>query len=484
MTHAPATRVSLALIAGLLICGLCSCVGSSSTSSASAVDRITNAEATFNSRMAAIEEARTTQYDDPARIQALKSLISAPRVRLELRIAAFDELMMYDADATRTMLKYRLPSLPAADFLEHICERIVDEAWTEMTPSLVRSLGTETTIYEFKDRPERAALLALHPDQGLAEIVYEVATTPSSDPAVEHWRVMAWELLNLVEEPTNVRYYLQRATTEQRAADPLLDSLCAGASELNIVPRTREEIRWLQHLRDPSMASEWQRARDAVALVPRSHGSDLRLRDLAIVRYVAMHQPDWLELNMFDLMVILESRLSDGLTIFFNKSARSIPVDQSELLGDLRWGDMLAALLVSELMRDDAFVRDAFAQQELDFVDRTTEYGGIVDVVDRLAKIVPFEPRYREHDRKFIAPQSMMDRGYTGLFHYHLHAQDAHNEDYAGPGMGDLQYADALGANCIVFTSVETDALNVDYYCEGGMNLDLGVIRRGGSLSQ
>ena len=72
----------------------------------------------------------------------------------------------------------------------------------------------------------------------------------------------------------------------------------------------------------------------------------------------------------------------------------------------------------------------------------------------------------------------MLDAAYTSLFHFHLHVQRYRNADYAGPGFGDVNYADNTRANCLVFTFVSKDAMNVDYYRHGRVLVDLGEIRR------
>ena len=71
-----------------------------------------------------------------------------------------------------------------------------------------------------------------------------------------------------------------------------------------------------------------------------------------------------------------------------------------------------------------------------------------------------------------------MDALYTSLFHFHLHVQRYRNTDYAGPGYGDVNFADNSRANCLLFTFVNRDTLNVDYYRHGRVQVDLGVIKR------
>ena len=114
-----------------------------------------------------------------------------------------------------------------------------------------------------------------------------------------------------------------------------------------------------------------------------------------------------------------------------------------------------------------------------DLEDRTTEYGGLLFVKrDGSPEIVECIPRVKGSDVRFEAPQAMFDQGYTGLFHFHLHAQSYENERYAGPHIGDFSYADSTRANCLVFTFLRRRELNVDYYRHGPVVVDLGSVTR------
>ena len=70
----------------------------------------------------------------------------------------------------------------------------------------------------------------------------------------------------------------------------------------------------------------------------------------------------------------------------------------------------------------------------------------------------------------------MLAAAYPSLFHFHMHVQRHRNGDFAGPGFGDVNYADNTRANCLVFTFVRGDAMNVDFYRHGRVLVDLGVI--------
>ncbi len=67
---------------------------------------------------------------------------------------------------------------------------------------------------------------------------------------------------------------------------------------------------------------------------------------------------------------------------------------------------------------------------------------------------------------------------YTGLFHVHFHCQAYDGHRYAGPHMGDFQFANANRKNCLVFTFLNDQTLNVDFYRHGPVVVDLGTIKR------
>jgi hypothetical protein len=44
--------------------------------------------------------------------------------------------------------------------------------------------------------------------------------------------------------------------------------------------------------------------------------------------------------------------------------------------------------------------------------------------------------------------------------------------------MGDFGYANSTRANCLVFTFIRRDTMNVDYYRHGPLVIDLGTVHR------
>jgi hypothetical protein len=114
-----------------------------------------------------------------------------------------------------------------------------------------------------------------------------------------------------------------------------------------------------------------------------------------------------------------------------------------------------------------------------DVNDRGTEYGGILRLDDQgRIEAVEFTPRVRGSDVRFEASKEMFEAGYTGLSHFHFHAQSYDNGRYAGPHIGDFTYADATGVNGIVLCFIDSTTLNVDVYRRGRVVIDMGTIRR------
>ena len=90
-------------------------------------------------------------------------------------------------------------------------------------------------------------------------------------------------------------------------------------------------------------------------------------------------------------------------------------------------------------------------------------------------------PTQRFGDQRFVAPEDMITQGDGAIFHYHMQVQDHNNGDYAGPSRGDVEYAARYGRSCLVFTFVNENTLNADYYQSDGARIDLGVLKRPGS---
>jgi len=144
-------------------------------------------------------------------------------------------------------------------------------------------------------------------------------------------------------------------------------------------------------------------------------------------------------------------------------------------------------------MSDPRLISQLFGQADADHLETSTEHGGILDFNDPASKKnnsgnkTPVKMRVRAHayqsiqktrDDAFYPPPSMITHLYTALAHYHFHAQSKTNARAAGPGRVDRQLATRLPACYLVFSFINQDQLNVDYYQQGGVVIDLGMIAR------
>ena len=79
-----------------------------------------------------------------------------------------------------------------------------------------------------------------------------------------------------------------------------------------------------------------------------------------------------------------------------------------------------------------------------------------------------------------VAPPRFLhqNRSPKKLFHFHFHAQKHDNGRFTAPGIGDLNYAENLRANCLVFTFINKDTLALDFYRHSRVIVDLAEIAR------
>jgi hypothetical protein len=265
--------------------------------------------------------------------------------------------------------------------------------------------------------------------------------------------------------------------------DLFLRDLQKAALDLGMVPHNREEILWLRKLCEPEHADFWSAAVSAIATVPAARRATLEVRDLPIIVAAAQHEPALLATSREDLFLQVQESLRGRRRHSHGSNFDGSGVSSRNTLMDwtdqLTWGDLAAMRIALKSMDVPQVVAHLFDYAERDMADESTEYGGVIrlDAQGRF-EVLEFPPRFREHDQKFIASQEMLDAAYTAQFHFHLHVQEYRNDSYAGPGFGDANYATNLRANCLVFTFINRDTLNVDYYRHTMVQVDLGEIKR------
>lgn len=406
--------------------------------------------------------------------------------RPDVRNAAIDELHADDPSDTARMLSLMLPTENHWPVIEHVCNLAVETNSTEMIPALVRSWARPVQRPADDERPERAALLTLAPDQPIEQTVFAVFASnhDPDDQFAERTRRDAWTLLSRIDPAgATTKEYIAQATDVQD--DPILMDLQIVARDLSAIPLTTEQLEWVEDLREPERAAFWNDAKRQVASLNDAQREGFELRHVAGVLWAAQHRSEWLASTRRQLLDLAEAEL-DGRrhtrrSADFPDAMTAPKEDIDHWRKDLVWGDALLILIASEAVNQPDVIRELYEQADHDMRDESTEHGGILDAAEGdafKAYSYPPRPAQRSSDNRFVASPELLDAGATALFHYHFHAQTFSNSDYAGPGPGDLDYAKRFGRSCLVLTFTSKNALGVDYYQPDGARIDLGSIAR------
>ncbi len=413
---------------------------------------------------------------DAAYLDALTDIMWKPGYTVGTRQAAFDRLLEYDEAGLKKTIRRRLPRMGARLWLEHLCGLIVEHGWIDLSPALVSAWARRLPYVDDFDRIEYEALIELYGNrQGVVDAVYELLVESRSGPL----RTRCWGLLFRLG-------YRDRLITLLRdeAVDPndgMLVDLRAAALDLGVVPRNREEILWIRKLRVPERAEFWSQATTAVQSLPESRKLELELRDLPIVVAAFVNEPDLLDADNDVLYQRLAASLKGRRKHIDTRRYEGFPGAYDQSLAahrkTLTWGDLAAMTLAMRAASVPEVAAHLFDYAERDRLDKTTEYGGVINL-DRQGRfeVLEFPPRFRTADNRFVASQRMMDAAYTAVFHFHFHAQKHDNGRFTAPGIGDLNYAENLRANCLVLTFVNKDTLALDFYRHSRVIVDLGEI--------
>lgn len=413
-----------------------------------------------------------------AELAALTRLVGESGHGPDVREAALMRLAAIDRDAALSAVRRTLPNLEAWRGLERICQVVAREGWVESTPALVSSWARPIPGQEVieSERPEARALAALHGEERIVDVVFETLMVENGAGAVG-LRGRCWELLHRLDRRDELFGLVAKA--EPTVRDAMMLDLKAGVDDLGVLPRNREEILWLRRLREPVRRAFWNEATAAVAQLPVARRAALELRDVPVTVSVARHRPELMDRPIEAIRRDLDARLDAEGRRVRSDQTRDRPMDTLANHPNLTWGDLAAATLALEALAVGPVRSHLFDYAERDRADLGTEYGGVL-ALDRQGRfeVLEFPPRLRQDDRRFVASQDMLDAAYTALFHFHFHAQEYTNGAYAGPGYGDRLYADAVRANCLVFTFTSPTEMNVDWYRHSRVGLDLGTIDR------
>ena len=244
----------------------------------------------------------------------------------------------------------------------------------------------------------------------------------------------------------------------------------------------------LRMLRTGVAGDLWQRVEPIVADLDAAQRDGLQLRHLPVLHHIAERRPDLLNRPASSLYADLQRRLAQAQTHARTRQGDPVADHPHQLAAwqdELVWADLLVIHLFAEMLEERDIVDRWFAQADADLADRTTEYGGLIRLkppddgsASRPGPVL-YEPTVRRHANAYYPPATLILDGYTALAHYHFHAQRHDNRRHAGPSEGDLRViGDRQQYNGLVLTFIDRDRLNIDYYQQGGVVVDLGTVYR------
>ena len=426
----------------------------------------------------AIEAARMRGVD-PAAITALRRMISADGYPIDARERAFALLLEVDRPAVVAAMENSLPRMGDVTWRRRVSELIGEAGLDELIPTLIRAWAVVVPGLSGDEvRPERLALAQLVGEERVSETL--VRTMRESSPTTQaNLRARCWELLMKNGDEKRLRALL--VDPDATRGDAMLVDLGKVSSELGVLPTTREEILWARELCKPGRAAFFEAAKAATARMSPGRRESLEIRALPIAVACAARRPD--------LLVADERLLFDDIAAR-TKGRRKVSPDFtgygagfSETIYDQRdkvvWADVAAMSLALDLVSEEALLRHIYEVADRDREDRSTEYGGVIalDAAGR-GELLEFAPRTKSSDIRYESPQALFDALYTGLFHFHMHAQKYDNEKYAGPHLGDFAFADSSRCNGLVFTFLSADLVDIDFYRHGRFVVDLGATER------
>ncbi len=424
---------------------------------------------------------------DKADLDALQGLVYRPGYADDLRLEGLEYLVRIDRDAATLTLRRRLPRVTDHDWLRTLCAFVAAHDMTDLDEALVSSWGRPWTgDLPDEQRPEYQALLAMHGPGAPVALVWSTflqATRPSESGL----RFRCWELLHRLGAREKLIELVLTPTDAQ--PHPMLGDLHAAAQSFGTIPWNREEALWIHKLADPERKGFWEAVESACGKVSEARRERLEIRDLPVIAAAAAHRPELLDASDRELLAAVARGVADQRH-YREQDPGFLPGQEldhrlSSHRDRLTFGDLIALRMAQEAMSSPAIRSHLFHFADRDLHDETTEYGGVIDLDSQgRFNVREFPPRMRVHDRRFEASQDMFDAGYTALFHFHYHAQKHRNFAHAGPGAGDMKYADTTRTNCLVLTFVDQDTMNVDFYRHDGVLVDLGVILRPSSGSR
>ncbi len=421
---------------------------------------------------AAIAQTARGDQDSVRYVAALRTVLWEPGYPTWQRRWALAQLVEADPAALRADIGFRLAHVDTWAVIEVASDGIALQGWVDATAAIVRSLARPARGVDDTDRPEYGALTALYPNQQVVRTVEMVFRSEIGAPRIDD-RVAAWQLLGRLCPPDDLRDRLASAPPDTA----LVSDLQAAASVLATLPTHREQVLRLMSLRAASNGRDWAHFESIVASLAPAKRDGLTLGHFGVLRGLDQSQ---LDRDRSEILTRIRADLESAYHVLRSPEGDLHGAPHPQRLEDwaeqLSWTDLQALSVVSTALRDRALIDELFRQADADHRDRRSEHGGVLDWQNGRLHAHPYTPAIKQHDRIFHPSTKMIEHLYSAVAHYHYHAQRYDNDDYAGPGKADRELADRLGCVCVVFTLIDRDRLNVDYYQPGGVVIDLGTV--------
>lgn len=415
-------------------------------------------------RVAALERVSAGE-EAPAQVRAMWRIVWSDREPTSLRVACMDRLIARDTETFWAVAATNVPTVRSPGMMVALCDRAVAAEQVKMTGPLIRSLARPSSVMSDAERPEALAIAALL-NQSVEEALW-AALFSNEGTTVE--QAGAWEVQSRMNGADAARAaLLARAPSGARAS--LGAELARLAAVVTPLPHTREQLLWMLHLR-----------RHTPGLLDAPPVRPAALRHLPVLSHA---DPARVAMSIAEVRERV-ARLRTGRG--FYPRGRDIDGEEyvtstPERLADhrerLTRADLLHLWAILDALDSPAVRRVLFDGADADFADTEAEHGGLLTWRDGMPVAELYPPALRGNDRAYHSSHRLIEAAYTGMAHFHFHAQQHDNAAFAGPGKGDLGFADRMGMACVVLTFVDRDTLAADYYQPGGVVVDLGAIAR------
>jgi hypothetical protein len=464
-------------------------------------------------RAAAIDAAWTQAQrspEDKATVRAsFKDLVWSNSVPFEMRQKMY-RYLANDPDPkgvadTEKLTRLMLPREPSRAMVAVLSDTAAAKGWKDCIPALIRSYSRPVPLVKDDERSEKIALVKLSSNQPLVQTVFEIfLNPPEEDPNSpadfrERTRADAFDVLGKLDVSGEYRKRLLEDPALAGSGDSVVALMRRCLADLKVVPITGEELRWLVRLADKKNAANdawWSECTRVVAQLPPEKLEGLHLRHIEVLRFAATYETALFNEGKAELLSDLRRLVAARKTVQRSNEAQGTVKAAREQIevweGRLAWADLLTMHVLDRAIRKPAFLERLFVYVAMDRDDRTTEYGGVITTIGNVgdgksagreagqivAWLFPPRPGQRQSDREFVASEEMILSSDRSLAHFHFHVDRPRNADVAGPSGADLEYAARSGRTCVVFTSISTDELDVDYFQPDGVVIDLGTVAK------